>query len=206
VYVLLLAEGFEEVEAVTPADFLRRAGIDVRLVGVTGKIVAGNHGIRITADTTLEELGPDAWRPRRLEALSSGGVDIEGVIVPGGMPGAANIAASEAAVALIRRLFSQGKLVAAICAAPAVVLTAAGIVGGRRVTCFPGFEERFDGTGAHFAEDRVVEDGNLITSRGAGTAAEFAIRIIERIAGQDEALEVHRRTLQPGAAGPGATD
>jgi 4-methyl-5(b-hydroxyethyl)-thiazole monophosphate biosynthesis len=86
------------------------------------------------------------------------------------------------------------------------VLTAAGIVGGRRVTCFPGFEERFDGTGAHFAEDRVVEDGNLITSRGAGTAAEFAIRIIERIAGQDEALEVHRRTLQPGAAGPGATD
>jgi len=185
-YVLLLAEGFEEVEAITPADFLRRAGVDLRLVGVTDRVVAGSHGIRVTADATLAELGAEADQ------------GIEGVIVPGGMPGAANIAASEDALSLVRRLFTAGKLVAAICAAPAVVLTAAGVVKDRKVTCFPGFEERFEGTGARFVPERVVEDGNLITSRGAGTAAEFAVRLIERIVGRDEALEIHRRTLQPG--------
>jgi len=188
-YVLLLAEGFEEVEAITPADFLRRAGVDLRLVGVTDRVVAGSHGIRVTADTTLAELGAEA---------NQGDQEIEGIIVPGGMPGAANIAASEDALSLVRRLFAAHKLVAAICAAPAVVLTAAGVVKDRKVTCFPGFEERFEGTGARFVPERVVEDRNLITSRGAGTAAEFAVRLIERIVGREEALEIHRRTLQPG--------
>lgn len=208
-YVLLLAEGFEEIEAVTPADFLRRAGVDVRLVGVSGRIVEGSHGIRIEADATLDELAAPgqptgaagaanpAEAGSRAEggALASGGLP-EGVILPGGMPGAANIAASPSAMALVRRVFEAGRLVAAICAAPAVVLASAGIVKGRRVTCYPGFEERFAGTGAHFTEERVVEDGNLITSRGPGTAAEFAIRLVARIAGQNKAEELDRRTLQ----------
>lgn len=193
-YVLLLAEGFEEVEAVTPADFLRRAGVDVRLVGVSGRIVEGSHGIRIEADATLDEL-PAPGQPTGAGAPASGGLP-EGVILPGGMPGAANIAASPSAMALVRRVFEAGRLVAAICAAPAVVLASAGIVKGRRVTCYPGFEERFAGTGAHFTEERVVEDGNLITSRGPGTAAEFAIRLVARIAGQNKAEELDRRTLQ----------
>jgi len=177
-YALLLAPGFEEVEAVTPADFLRRAGIDVRLVGVGGRLVEGSHGIRLEADLTLEELAEEP----------------EGVILPGGMPGAANLAASPAAVELIRRVHSQGRLVAAICAAPAVVLEPAGVLAGKRATCFPGFEERF--TTARFSASRVVVDGNLITSRGPGTAAEFAVKLIEHIAGREKAQEVHRRTLQ----------
>jgi 4-methyl-5(b-hydroxyethyl)-thiazole monophosphate biosynthesis len=196
-YVLLLAEGFEEVEAITPADFLRRAGVEVRLVGIAEKTVTGGHGIRVTADTTLPELEAELQaHPGRKDGPDP---DIQGVILPGGMPGAANLAASEAVLALIRRLFAAGRMVAAICAAPAVVLAAAGVVEGRRVTCFPGFEERFEGSGARFVEERVVVDGNLITSRGAGTAAEFAFALIECVAGRDKAEEIHRRTLQPGA-------
>ncbi len=179
-YALLLAPGFEEVEAVTPADFLRRAGIDVRLVGVGGRLVEGNHGLRLEADTTLEEM---------LKAEEP-----EGVILPGGMPGAANLAASPAVIELIRRLHAAGRLVAAICAAPAVVLEPAGVLAGKRATCFPGFEERF--ATARFSAGRVVVDGNVITSRGPGTAAEFSEKLIETIAGRAKALEVHHRTLQ----------
>lgn len=177
-YALLLAPGFEEVEAVTPADFLRRAGVEVRLVGIGGRLIEGGHGISVQADLEIGELP----------------AEVEGVIVPGGMPGAANIAASPAAMALIRRLHEQGRLVAAICAAPAVVLEPAGVLKGRRVTGFPGTEG--DIMSARFVQNRVVVDGNLVTSRGPGTAAEFALKLIELIAGREKALEVHRRTLQ----------
>jgi 4-methyl-5(b-hydroxyethyl)-thiazole monophosphate biosynthesis len=177
-YALLLAAGFEEVEATTPADFLRRAGVDVRLVGIGGRLIEGSHGIRLQADLPIEELAEEP----------------DGVILPGGMPGAANIAASQAAMELVRRTHARGKLVAAICAAPAVVLEPAGVLAGRRATCFPGFEERF--TTAQFSRSRVVVDGNVVTSRGPGTAAEFAIKLIELIAGREKAQEVHRRTLQ----------
>jgi 4-methyl-5(b-hydroxyethyl)-thiazole monophosphate biosynthesis len=177
-YALLLATGFEEVEAVTPADFLRRAGIDVRLAGIGGRLIEGSHGIRLEADLEIGELP----------------ADVEGVIVPGGMPGAANIAASPAAMDLIRRLHEQGRLVAAICAAPAVVLEPAGVLKGRRATGFPGTEG--DIATARFVQNRVVVDGNVVTSRGPGTAAEFAVKLIEIIAGREKAQEVHRRTLQ----------
>jgi len=175
---LLLAPGFEEVEAVTPADFLRRAGLDLRLVGVGDTLVEGGHGIPIRADLRLEDLDeePDA------------------VIVPGGMPGAENIAASLAALSLIRKTHDRDRLVAAICAAPAVVLSQTGILAGRRVTCFPGYEDRLED--CTFVEDRVVVDGNLVTSRGAGTAAEFAVKVIEILLGRDAAEQVHERTLQ----------
>jgi len=177
-YALLLAPGFEEVEAVTPADFLRRAGIDVRLVGIGGRLIEGSHGIRVQADLELGELP----------------ADVEGVIVPGGLPGATNVAASPQAMELIRRLHEQGRLVAAICAAPAVVLEPAGVLKGRRVTGYPGTES--DIASGRFVQNRVVVDGNVVCSRGPGTAAEFAIKLIELIAGREKAQEVHRRTLQ----------
>ena len=177
-YALLLAPGFEEVEAVTPADFLRRAGVDVRFVGIGGLLIEGSHGIRLQADTTIEELAEEP----------------EGVIVPGGMPGAANIAASPRAMELIRRTHERQRLVAAICAAPAVVLEPAGVLAGRRATCFPGMEERF--ATARFTQNRVVVDGNVVTSRGPGTSAEFAVKLIELIAGREKAQEIHHRTLQ----------
>ena len=175
---LLLADGFEEVEAITPADFLRRAGVDVGLVGIGGGVITGGHGIAVKADIRIEEI---------LEIP-------EGVVVPGGMPGAENVAASEKALELIRDAFGAGKLVAAICAAPAVVLQKAGVLAGRTATCYPGFEHRF--RGCAFSEDRVVVDGNLVTSRGPGTAAEFAVKLVEILTGADAAADIYGKTLQ----------
>jgi 4-methyl-5(b-hydroxyethyl)-thiazole monophosphate biosynthesis len=175
---VLLAEGFEEVEAVTPIDFLRRGGVEVVTAGVGGTTVTGAHGVPFTADALLQDVP----------------AELDGVVIPGGMPGAANIAKSAVAVELVKKLFAAGKLVAAICAAPGVVLGPNGFLKGRRFTCYPGYEK--DVPGAFFSEDRVVVDGNLITSRGPGTAAEFALALVERLAGKEAAGKVHRDTLQ----------
>ncbi|AFG38529.1 DJ-1 family glyoxalase III [Spirochaeta africana] len=176
--IVLFADGFEEVEAVTPVDFLRRAGIETHMVGVTDRDVIGSRGIRMTTDYTLDEL--------------EGAV--EAVILPGGMSGAQNLAASGEVAELLQGQFAAGRLVAAICAAPAVVLSAQGYLKGRRFTCFPGLEQKV--TDGQFCEDRVVIDDNLITSRGAGTAAEFACEIIRRLSGDEAAGKVHTSTLQ----------
>ena len=175
---VLLADGFEEVEAVTPIDFLRRAGVEVLAVGVAGKTATGSHGVTISADVELGRLSGD----------------MDGVVLPGGMPGARNIADSAAAVDLVRRALEGGKIVAAICAAPAVVLGAHGLLRGRRFTCYPGFEKEV--RDAVFSPDRVVVDGNLITSRGPDTAAEFALALIEKIVGPGEAEKIRKGTLQ----------
>ena len=175
---ILLADGFEEVEAITPADFLRRAGLDVRLVGVTGRQVKGGHDIVVSSDMTLEELRGDP--------------DV--VVVPGGGKGAENLAASAPALALIRRMHADGKMIAAICASPAVVLHKAGILAGRRVTCFPGFEGRL--TGCTFSEERVVVDGNIVTSRSPGTAAEFSLALVELLVGKEKAESIRDATLE----------
>ncbi|MFW5801101.1 MAG: DJ-1 family glyoxalase III [Spirochaeta sp.] len=176
--VVLFADGFEEVEAVTPVDFLRRAGIETHMVGVPDRDVVGSRGIRMTTDYTLDELEGD----------------VQAVILPGGLPGASNLAADENVRALLKNQFASGRMVAAICASPAVVLGSQGFLKGRRFTCAPGKEK--DVADGEFSEDRVVIDGNLITSRGAGTAAEFAIAVIRELAGDAAAQKVHRSTLQ----------
>ena len=175
---LLLAEGFEEVEAVTPADFLNRAGIEVLITGVTGKTVKGAHNITLLADYELQDL------PR----------DLDGVIIPGGMLGSENVALSDDAIDLIKKINREGKLVAAICAAPAIVLEKAGVISGKKATCYPGMEKRF--TQSTFSEERVVVDGNVVTSRGPGTAAEFAIKIVEILTGKEAAEKIFNATLQ----------
>lgn len=175
---LFLADGFEEVEAITQIDFLRRAGIEVITAGIGKKEITGGHDIRILTDVEVHDL--DA--------------NLDAVVIPGGMPGAENVAASKQAMSLIGKMNNSGKLVAAICAAPAVVLSPAGILAGKKATCFPGFEKRF--TDANFSEDRVVIDGNVITSRGPGTAGEFAVAIIRYLVGDGPAQEVFERTLQ----------
>ena len=175
---VLLAEGFEEVEAVTPIDYLRRAGVDVKVLGVTGKAVSGARGIKIESDLGMEGFSKD----------------YDCVVVPGGGRGADNIAASPSAVYLIKRHFAAGKLVAAICAAPAVVLHGAcGILQGRRFTCFPGLEAKV--SGAAFSPERVVVDGNLITSRAAGTSGEFAFAVVRELLGEDAARELAEKVL-----------
>ncbi len=160
--LVALADGFEEIEAVTPIDILRRAGLEVLVAGVGKQELTGSNGIRIRADIELEKYAgplPDA------------------IVLPGGAQGASNLAASQAVSALLGRMRDQGRLVAAICAAPAVVLAKSGLLEGKTATCYPGYEKNF-GPGITFSPERVVTDGRVITSRGPGSAMEFALEIV----------------------------
>jgi protein deglycase len=177
---VLLADGFEEIEAITSIDLLRRAGIRVDVLGILDESVTGSHGIEVKADTRI-----NAYRPVP-----------DGVLVPGGMPGAQHLADSSATAYLITTVAEASGLVAAICAAPAVVLAPLGLLAGKRATCYPGFEERFDDD-VIFVEDRVVLDGNILTSRGPGTAAAFACEVIRYFLGDESAEEIRTGTLQP---------
>src|SRR4051812_28785899 len=134
--LIVLAPGFEEVEAVTPMDVFRRAGLEVTVAGVGGTVVEGAHRIRIQADIAIENYrgSPDA------------------IVLPGGMPGAENLAKSDAVSRLLDQAVKEGKLIAAICASPAVVLAPRGILSGRKATCYPGFENRF-GSNISFTTD-----------------------------------------------------
>lgn len=176
---ILLADGFEEVEVITPADFLRRAGIQVILTSIGGLTVTGCHNIELSADITLDALVA---------------ADLDGIILPGGLPGAANLAQSEVLIELICNMNKNNKLLAAICAAPALVFGTAGLLVGRNFTCYPGFENEI--TGANFSTENVVQDANMITSRGPGTAAEFSIAVIEYLLGKEAAMTVKKATLQ----------
>jgi len=189
--LVLLAPGFEEVEALTPVDYLLRAGVDVVTAAISGSAagVAGSHGIKVTADGTIEDLAAHG-------KLAPAGWDA--VIVPGG-PGAVNIAASSTANEFIKAMAEAGKWVCAICAAPAVVLAPLGLLGSRKFTCFPGYEDKV--WDAEWSEDRTVKDANhgksggIITSRGAGTAGEFSIAIISALVSEAEALQIADRVL-----------
>jgi len=167
--IVLLADGFEEVEAVTPIDYLRRAGIEVTTAAIGDSLTVKGRwgGLKVTADTTLAKLangGTGGW---------------DAVILPGGMPGAENLAASKETAALLNEMAAAGKLICAICASPAVVLSPLGLLKGKKFTCYPGMEEKVkDGK---WLQERVVVDGNIITSRSAGTAGEFAVAIIEKL-------------------------
>jgi 4-methyl-5(b-hydroxyethyl)-thiazole monophosphate biosynthesis len=176
--LVILAEGFEEVEAIAPIDVLRRAGVRVTIAGVTGLQVKGSRNIGVQADALLKDIQdlPDA------------------VILPGGLPGATNLARSEDVARIVKKMSSAGKLVAAICAAPAVVLAPLGLLEGKKATCYPGCESDFSSKTVYL-KDRVVVDGNIITSQGPGTALEFALAIAARLAGQEMADTVRGKML-----------
>ena len=191
--LVLLAPGFEEVEALTPVDYLRRANIDVVTAAVddkaAGKTVTGSHNITVLADTSLSELADQ-------DRLLPSGWDA--VVVPGG-PGVAGLAASGRACSFIKAMAEAGKWVCAICAAPAAVLAPLGILAGRKFTCYPGYEEKV--TGAIWSEDRVVisanpgKPGGIITSRAAGTTGEFSAAIISALVSEEEARQISARVL-----------
>ncbi len=163
--VIVLAEGFEEIEAVTPIDVLRRAGVEVIIAGVGKTGIKGSRGVRLEADTRLEDY--------------TGVPDM--VILPGGLPGAENLKNSKAVSAFIERVRKNDKIVAAICAAPALVLTGqSGMLDGKQMTCYPGYEKSL-GSKIFFKEDRVVKDGKLVTSRGPGTAMEFSLELVRQL-------------------------
>ena len=171
--IVVLADGFEEIEAVTPIDVLRRAGLEVITAGVGGQRVTGSHGITVETDTVIEDI-----------------VDLpDAVVLPGGMPGAENLAKSTHLRELLKRMDADSRHIGAICAAPAVALAPTGILDGRKATCYPGFEARFN-EAIQFSAERVIADGNVVTSRGPGTALEFALTLAGRLAGAETAAEL----------------
>ena len=175
--LVLLAEGFEEVEAITPIDYLKRAGIAVTTASISDSLtVKGARAeLNVIADTTLEKLSP-------------GACCFDAIILPGGIPGAKNLAVCKRTSTLLVDMTGAGKLICAICASPALVLAPLGLLSGKEFTCYPGMEEKV--TGAKWSSDRVVIDGNIITSRGAGTSGEFSIAIISELLGKDEAKKI----------------
>ena len=161
VYVFL-ANGFEEVEALAPVDLMRRVDIPVTTVGVGGKVIEGSHGIKIVADITDAEFVYDEG--------------VEMVVLPGGMPGTLELEKSICVNNAVDAAERDGKYIAAICAAPSI-LGHKGLLRGKKACCYPGFEEQL--IQANATTDRVTIDGNIITARAAGTAYEFAHKIIE---------------------------
>ncbi len=170
--VIPLADGFEEIEATTNIDVLRRAGVEVITAALEDLQVRGDHGIIIEADKNIEEINAQ---------------NFDGIVLPGGMPGAANLRDDQRVRRLVQKLNEQKKLVAAICAAP-IVLEEAGVLAERPATSYPGFEEQLPS--CVYQQDRVVVDKNLVTGRGPGVAVEFAIKLVEYLVGQEKAEEL----------------
>lgn len=167
---LILAEGFEEVEALTPVDLLRRAKIGCDTVSLRGdRSVVGSHGIAVTADKRWEEMDFDAC---------------DGVILPGGLAGTKRLTEDPRVEALLRRFAAAGKLTAAICAAP-TVLAKAGLLEGKRAVCYPVLEDKL--FGAAVCDESAVRDGTVITGRGMGASVPFSLALVAYFAGQDTA-------------------
>jgi 4-methyl-5(b-hydroxyethyl)-thiazole monophosphate biosynthesis len=173
--VVPFAEGFEEIEALTIVDVLRRAGITVDMVGIVGSMVTGGHGVRITMDKKLPQIQAE---------------DYNGIILPGGNPGYVNLGRSSVLLELVKKMNGQGKMVAAICASPSV-LAKAGVLEGKRATIFPGMEKEIP----YPRGDKVVVDGNVITSQGPGTAMEFALKIVEKLVGKEMSNSMKRNLI-----------
>ena len=177
--LVMLAKGFEEVEALTVVDYLRRSGLEVVMVSITDdKLIQGSHGIKVMADLTMDELRDVS--------------NYRGIIIPGGMGGAAALRDNSTVIELVQEFFKQNKLIAAICAGP-IVLGKAGILSNKSATCYPGFGSQL-GAGK-LKEDIVVKDGNIITSRGPATTVYFALKIIEHLQGEDRKREIKKAIL-----------
>ena len=158
---IMLADGFEEVEALACCDILRRAEIKTYLVSIDEEYVKGSHQITVKSDLKAEEIDFDK---------------VEGVVLPGGMPGTLNLQKNETVIKLINHCVKNNKLIGAICAAP-MILGDMGVLMGKKATCFPGFEENL--TGAEVINDYVVTDGNIITGKGAGASLMFGAAIAD---------------------------
>ncbi len=170
---IFLAEGFEEVEALTVVDLLRRAEIDITMVSIMDtKRVAGAHGITIEADELYDDVNFSQAKM---------------LVLPGGMPGTKYLGEHEGLVTMLKSFNDKNKLIAAICAAPSV-LGVNGILKGKKATSYPGFEDKL--VDAVVSTDSVVNDQNIITSRGLGTAIPFALKIIERLKGKDTSKSI----------------
>jgi protein deglycase len=170
---IFLADGFEEIEGLTVVDLLRRVNIDITTVSITGKqYVTGSHKIEVKADALFEELDFS---------------EADMLVLPGGMPGTRYLSEHEGLDGLLKTFYASGKKLSAICAAPSV-LGSKGMLQGKAATCYPGFEEFL--TGADVKNEAVIIDGEIITSKGLGTAIDFSLALISSLAGEAEARKV----------------
>ena len=176
--IILLATGFEEIEAVTVVDILRRAGIEIISAGIDSMSITGSHGIAVAADKKLKDIKPD----------------VDAVIIPGGMPGAMHLHNSSEVNEFIKEMNSKGAVIAGICAAPSVVMAPIGILDNKSATCYPGNQIDF-AKSTKYKDEAVVVDGNIITSQGPGTAMEFAFAIVEKLIGKDTVKKLRKHTL-----------
>ncbi len=174
-----LADGCEELEAVTIVDLLRRAGITVVTAGLRPGIVKASRGVQLVPDVTLDAALQD---------------DYDMVVLPGGMPGATHLKEDVRILDMLKRMAAAGKYTAAICAAP-MVLAEAGVLHGKQATSYPGFLDALSGVTVSTAA--VVQDGKVLTSRGPGTAMDFALALVETLAGADKRQQVEAALVRP---------
>lgn len=175
---VFLADGFEEIEGLTVVDLLRRAGVEVTTVSITGeKTIHGAHGIDVQADELFEEVDYESQ---------------DMLVLPGGMPGTLNLGAHKGLETLLRKFYNDKKYLAAICAAPSV-FGKYGFLKGRKATSYPGFEEQLEG--AMCVDDAVAVDEHMITSRGMGTAIPFSLTLIELLIDREMADKIGKSII-----------
>ena len=180
---IFFANGFEETEALAPIDVLRRGGVDIRIVSIyDDRTVTGSHRIPMIADMSF----PEFLEEVRLEGTTAGDI----MVFPGGMPGSTNLAACDRLMELMLDHYAAGGSVAAICAAPSVVLSKLPGLAGKTMTCYDGFEPVLLEKGVKHTKEGVATDGNIITGRGAGHAITFGLTILAHLKGQETADKV----------------
>ena len=175
--LVLLAPGFEELEAVTIIDILRRAGLEVITAGTISGPISSARNIRISPDTSLDKVSNEVF-------------DL--IVLPGGVDGTENLAKDPRVIEILRRQIDSGRLLGAICAAP-TVLDRHGLAQGKNITCHPTCRDAIHK--ARLSGDRVVQDGQLVTSQGPGTAIEFAYKLVELLIGKDKVSEINKGVL-----------
>ena len=176
-FYMFFAEGFEEVEAIATLDVIRRGGIEIRSVGVNGKEITGSHGINVICDTEISDISFD---------------NLDGIILPGGMPGTTNLMENPEVNDFIDYCSENNLYICAICAAP-MILGKKGLLEGKEAICFPGFEDEL--RGALISESFVCRSGNIITAKGMGSAINFGLEIVKAVKGEEFSMNL-RSTLQ----------
>ena len=177
---MFIAEGFEEIEALCPLDIIRRAGLDIKTVGIGAKDITGAHSITVRTDMSNDEF----------DALTDKSADM--IFLPGGMPGTLNLAKSKTVTDAIITAHRNGSYIAAICAAPSI-LGDMGILNGKKAVCYPGFESRL--TGATISTDKVVLDGKVLTAAGMGVALDMGLKIVEIFCGKEKASTLRHAVI-----------
>lgn len=172
--LVVLGDGFEEVEAFAPVTILRRAGLAVTVAGLDSQEVKGARSVTVLADAVLDDVKGDSF---------------DAIVLPGGMPGAANLAASSLLNGIVEHMARHGKIVSAICASPAVVLAPLGLLDNKKATCYPGAETNLNDS-TNYVDKDVVLDGNVITAKAASTAVKFGLKVLEELIGKEEADRV----------------